>query len=144
MWSSVATRCFLSPLTVGNSTHRWLLSAEGHFLVPYMNFPFSILHIISETKSGVLSHMVTGQWREFLTPFIKSGPQWKLARGCWTPGGLGLSVWLMFWGWRRTNEFSIFVADHRAAAAAARWIWADPTEEKTSVSGGRLFVSVIF
>lgn len=54
----------------------------------------SVFHFAhySETKSGVLSHMVTEQWREFLTPFIKSRPQWKLARGCWTPGGLGLSL----------------------------------------------------
>lgn len=112
-----------------------------------MNFCFRfITQFVAKVKCTLShTHTVTEQVERiyfFSTPFMKSRPQWKLARGWWTPGGLGLSVWLMFCGWRRTNEFSIFVADHKAAAAQR--IWAVRIEEKNSVLTERLFVSLTF
>lgn len=136
MWSYVTERCYLAA-SIGCSTPSYYLSAEVNFVAAHQ-FLFSIFQhnswLMSSVHTHTQTHRTSGEKVQLLLHLSWSQrPPWKLARGWWTPGGLGLSVWLMFCGRRGTNDFlylSLITKQHSVPLyytqlfTAAQWMWA--------------------
>lgn len=114
LWSALPVDC-----TVWASFYTAAIFQLSLILLLNIYFCFWFSEQLDWTQVHSLTHIHSQKnWGEraiIFKPFMDHRTPRKLAKGWWTPGGLGLSVWLMFCGWRRTNGFSIFVADHKAA-----------------------------